>query len=433
MTTHQSGTVLTPEERLARRRLIVRDAISLLSLFFITAIIFTLTWMLFRSFQNHEQDLGVRWRARGERSLRDGHPAEAVPALRTALAYLPDRKTEIELATALAGSGKTVEATAYFNTLLESAPGDGRINLQLARLAARAGNVQLAILRYQAALDGTWQGNGYQHRREVRLELAGYLLSRKLFSQARTQLLVADSNAPEDDPVVRVQIAGMLVQAGDLQSALEIYRTLSNHRNPPYPALAGAGRTAYALGMFRAAANYLNRAFASPNAAKQPAPDQASDRTLLANANRILVLYPDINLPARARAERILAAKKIAYRRLAACSAPPAAAPPPAKGVSLKKNPATNSEAPVQAAVNTALSAAISALPPQIAALQARWKQLPARLTVRALAQQPDLEQSIMQLVYDTETTTAQVCGAPTGDNALLLAIARNPGAVEQP
>jgi hypothetical protein len=51
---------------------------------------------------------------------------------------------------------------------------------------------------------------------------------------------------------------------------------------------------------------------------------------------------------------------------------------------------------------------------------------------VQQLEQKPDLEQSILQLVYDTETTTAQTCGARSGDDALLLRIAQNPAAVEQ-
>jgi hypothetical protein len=37
-----------------------------------------------------------------------------------------------------------------------------------------------------------------------------------------------------------------------------------------------------------------------------------------------------------------------------------------------------------------------------------------------------------MRLVYQTEEITSQQCGAPTGNDALLLMIARNPEAVEQ-
>src|ERR1700728_2509655 len=160
-----AAIVLNPEERLSRRQLILRDAFSLLTLFLITAVIFILTLLLFRSFTKHRQELGARWKARGEAALRAGHPGIAIEDLRSALAYVPDRATEIELATALADAGKLQEASVYFTTLWESAPVDGTINLQLARLAVKQGNEDQAIFHYQAALDGTWEGNGYDRRR----------------------------------------------------------------------------------------------------------------------------------------------------------------------------------------------------------------------------------------------------------------------------
>ncbi|HTV15963.1 MAG TPA: tetratricopeptide repeat protein [Acidobacteriaceae bacterium] len=395
MTTLHSGVVLTPEERLARRRLIVHDALSLLTLFLITAVIFALTWLLHRSFEDHREELGRRWKTRGEQALAAGHPQSAIEALRSALAYVPDRGTEIELATALADAGKTTEAMAYFSTLWDSAPGDGTINVQLARLAARQGNEATAVLHYQEALDGTWQGNGYDRRREVRLELANYLLSRGKSDQARTQLLIAAGNAP-DDPAIKIQIAGMMEKAGDLDGALGIYRTLSTRHGAPVAALSGAGRTSFELGMYRAAADYLSRTLAQADAETLPEAERDADRGMFATADRIQLLFPAYDLPARLRAERILSLRNTAHARLAACSAAPATA--------------------------AALGDLVD-----------RWNQLPARLTVSGLEQDPDLEQTIFQLVCDTETVTASACGQPSGDDALILRIAKNPGAVEQP
>jgi tetratricopeptide (TPR) repeat protein len=395
MTTLHAGAVLTPEERLARRRLMLQDALSLLTLFLITLTIFTLTWLLDRSFEDHRAELGRRWKARGEQALHTGHPQDAIEALRSALAYVPDRGTEIDLATALADAGRTTEATAYFNTLWDSAPGDGIINLQLARLAARQGDEASAVLHYQVALDGTWQGNGYDRRREVRLELAGYLISRRKYNEADSQLLIAAGNAP-DDPGIKVQIAALMEQANDLQGALGIYRTIAARHPAPVAALAGAGRTAFALGMYRAAADFLSRALASPTFASLSESDRAADRNLFATADRIQLLYPADDLPARLRAQRILTLRNTAHARLAACTATPAAA------ASLEN-------------------------------LAARWAQIPAHLSATALERQPDLEQTIFQLVCDTETATAPACGPPAGDDALILRIARNPGAAEQP
>jgi tetratricopeptide (TPR) repeat protein len=396
MTTLHAGTVLTPEERVARRNLILRDALSLVTLFLFTVVIFALTLLLYRSFENHRVELGQRWKLRGEQALHAGRPKEAIDALRSALAYVPDTGTEIELATALADAGRTTEATAYFNTLWESTPGDGMINLQLARLAARQGNQALAVQHYEGALDGTWQGNGYDRRREVRLELAGYLLSRHKDSDARTELLIAAGNAP-DDPGIKTEIAGQMEQANDPQNALAIYRSVAARRPAPLNALEGAGRTAFALGEYRIAADYLSRAVANPAFTALPVNEQAANRDMLDTANHILLLYPSLNQPPHQRAQRILAAKNTAHRRLTSCTA------------------------------------STTAIPPPISALVARWEQLPPHLTAPQLEQNPDLEQTLLQLVYDTETATAQACGAPAADDALLLRIAHNPSAVDQP
>lgn len=394
MTILHAGTVLTPEERLARRKLIIRDTISLLTLFLITGAIFALTLLLYRSFENHREELGNRWRQRGELALQQGRPQQAVEALRSALAYVPDRRTEIDLATALAQAGRTVEATAYFNTLWDTAPGDAIINLQLARLAVKAGNETLAVRHYQAAIDGTWQGNGFDRRREVRIELARYYISRHEPDKARTELLIAASNATDNPPEIKLGIAALLQQAGDLPNALGIYRAFAARRPPPAPALVGAGQTAFQLGMYRVASDYLNKLLA--HAAALPDPEKNAARSMLDASNRILLLYPGYQQPARIRAQRLLALRGIAQKRLSDCTS---------------SNPAAAAH---------------------LAALISRWGQLPSRLTVQQLEQQPDLEQSMLQLVFDTETSTAQTCGAPTGDDALLLRIAQNPGAVEQ-
>ncbi|MGB7167440.1 MAG: tetratricopeptide repeat protein [Acidobacteriaceae bacterium] len=396
MATLNAGTVLTPEERLARRRLILRDAASLLTLFLITVVIFLLTFLLFRSFRNHQQELGLRWKARGEAALRAGSSTQAIDALRSALAYLPDdRQTAIDLAMALAQAGKTVEATAYFNTLLESAPGDATINLELARLAARQGNERLAIQRYQAALDGTWEGNGYDRRREVRLELVNYLLSRKEYTSARTQLLIAASNAP-DDPQIKDEIAAVFEKAQDPSDALGLYRSVAAHRDAPLIAFEGAGRTAFNMGMYRVANEYLSRALSHPAAASLPAAEKAADQYMVDTASHILLLYPSLDLAPSSRAERILYIRKVARNRLSTCTT---------------SNPAAA---------------------PKLASILSRWVQLPSELRLSQLEQQPDLENSILQLAWDTETATAQICGPPSGDDALLLRIAQNPGAVEQ-
>ena len=61
-----------------------------------------------------------------------------------------------------------------------------------------------------------------------------------------------------------------------------------------------------------------------------------------------------------------------------------------------------------------------------------RWQKLPAKISLADLEKDPELAQTQMQLIYDTELITQQVCGAATGDDALLLKIAQAPNQVEE-
>jgi hypothetical protein len=67
-----------------------------------------------------------------------------------------------------------------------------------------------------------------------------------------------------------------------------------------------------------------------------------------------------------------------------------------------------------------------------LAALASRWKKEPVTIKLSDLENDPDLAQSEVQLIYDTEKITQQVCGPPSGDDALLLKIAQQPNDVEQ-
>jgi len=350
---------------------------------------------LFATFSRHRDALARRWLARGEAALRGGNPRLAVEDLRSALEYAPNRRDiEIELATALAAAGRNAEATAYFNSLLEAQPGNGLIHLQLARLAAKQGNAALAEAHYQSALDGTWEGDGYVRRREVRLELAGYLISRKDYTLAQTELRTASGNAP-DDPVTKLEIAQLMEQAQDPSDALQIYRAQIRHRDAPVEAFEGAGRSAYALGYIGLAREALASAIQYQGFAAQNEATRQAVKQMRANSERILQLYPDPNLRVRERAARIATDAKIARARLAACFA--------------------NANAQGE-----------------MANLQQEWQQIPMGIAVRGLEQNPQLEQTIMSLVYETEEQTAQICGAPSGDDALLLKIAQAPLAVQQ-
>ena len=226
---------LTASDRIERRRLIFADTLSLVTLFAITALLAVLTNYLYQSYASHQVELANRWLVRGEQAMRDGKPQAAIDALSSALAFAPsDRNTEIKLAEALASAGRLQEAAVYFNALLESQQGSGLINLQLARLAARQDNVNQAIEDYQRAIYGNWEGDGYVRRRDVRFELIDYLIAHHLLDRARSELLVASGNAPQDDISVQLDIARMMEQAQDPERRLAPLQDDS----PPSPILA---------------------------------------------------------------------------------------------------------------------------------------------------------------------------------------------------
>jgi tetratricopeptide (TPR) repeat protein len=431
---------LTASDRIERRRLIFADTLSLVTLFAITALLAVLTNYLYQSYASHQVELANRWLERGEQAMRDNKPQAAIDALSSALAFAPsDRNTEIKLAEALASAGRLQEATVYFNALLETQQGSGLINLQLARLAARQNNVSQAIEDYQRAIYGNWEGDGYVRRRDVRVELINFLTANNLLNRARSELLVAAGNAPQDDISVQLEIARKMEQAQDPSDALHLYKAIL-HRHPSLrEALEGAGRTAYQMGLFGEAKRYLGRALEGPGVDQEPKAvlDQARDR--LSEATRLLSLYPSSRLGPNERAARILNDRKIALARLTQCTHDrpqangSAASTAPAQAAK-SSNPLQSLESRFTRHPTTPAQNATTAPPPvdPLQALTQRWTQSPAKISLRALEDDPDLAQQQIQLIYDTEVTTQQVCGAPTGDDALLLKIAQGPDRVEE-
>src|SRR6185437_8074962 len=150
---------LTPAERNLRRKLIVQDTLSLLSLTLISILIAILTYFFFRSFREHRSVLEKRWFVRGQQALSTGDPKDAVQDFRSALSLSAANPTfELALAEALAAANRNDEAYAYFSSLHDAKPGDGFLNLQLARLAVKRKDSRQAIDFYRNALTGLWYG-----------------------------------------------------------------------------------------------------------------------------------------------------------------------------------------------------------------------------------------------------------------------------------
>jgi tetratricopeptide (TPR) repeat protein len=433
---------LTASDRIERRRLIFSDSLALITLFATTALLAVLTNYLYQSYASHQVELANRWLERGQQAMRNGKPQVAIDALSSALAYAPgQRAIQIQLAEALASAGRLQEASVYFNALLETQQGDGLINLQLARIAARQGNESQAVEDYQRAIYGSWEGDGYVRRRSVRLELINYLISRQRLDQARNELLVASGNAPDDDITLQLDIARTMEQAQDPSDALNLYKKILRHHASLREALEGAGRTAFQLGHYLQAKRYLAHALEGPGV-EQEAPtaiEQSRDR--LAEATRLLQLYPSSRVGLGERSNRILEDRKLAMARLAECTQDKAAAKGSAAAAPQGQPSSTPSSNPLASLASRfsrhttpPTQSQPAAAPPvdPLQALEERWQKLPAKITVTTLEKDPELTQTQIQLIYDTEIVTQAICGAPSGNDALLLRIAQAPNQVEQ-
>lgn len=406
----RTSTPLTPAERLAKRRLVLQDTLALLSVLGVTCVLGVLTWLIFQSYSQHQSDAAARWKRRGEEALQQGNAKAAVYDLRTALGYgLDDPSTEIELARALAEVGtprSLQEAAVYLNTLWEKEAGNGNINLQLARVLARQGQVKGALEHYHAAIYGVWEGNGALEGRQARLEMVRYMIAHGRYSDARGELLIAAGNDTSTETLMAV--AGLLTEAQAPADALHLYHEVAQRRPVVVQALEGTGQAAFRLGRYRTAREYLSKAVNAASAA-HPLADRAAAEENLKIANEVMAIYPSPTLPERDRLRRVLHANDVAHKRYTAC----------ANG-NAGENPASQ-KGNVQIQDNEAM-----------AVLGNRWQAARPRLTAAMLANDPQLEGATMRLVYDTEQLTRQVCGEPTGEDEALLRIAASPDAVNQ-
>lgn len=405
----RTDTPLTPAERLAKRHLVIQDTLALLGVLAVTCVLGVLTWLIFRSYSQHQSDAAARWKRRGEDALAQGKPGAAVYDLRTSLGYgQDDPGAEIELAQALTEVDtprSLQEAAVYLNTLWEKEPGNGNINLLLARVLARQGQAASALEHYHAAVYGVWEGHGALRGREARLEMVRYQIALGRYNDARGELLIAAGN--DTSTPTLMEVAALLVEAHAPADALHMYQDVARRRPVVVRALEGAGQMAFTLGRYRTARDYLDKALNAANAEHALADKTLAEKNLRA-ASAVMASYPSPRLPQRERLRRVVRAYVVARKRYTDC----------ANG-NAGENAAQNGKTQIQ---NNQ----------EMTSLGNRWQAARPRLTVAALANDAQLEDATMQLVYETEQVTEHVCGAPTGEDAALLRIAASPEAVNQ-
>jgi len=288
-----------------------RELLLLVALVLVAAAAFFLTrWFADANAAQHRRDAAV-WYERGRAALQAGRAGDAVAALRRA-SRLDPRRREIVfgLATAYATTGEDGEARRLLGGLRETSPEDAEVNLQLARLEARGGDLTLATRYYHAAVDALWRVDQAALRRPIRLELIKLLLAHGDTGRALSEALRLTPDLP-NTPEARIEAGELFLAAGDAGRALAQFTAALTAEPRNAAALAGAGRAAFAQGDYPRAQRYLA---ATPDAS----PAVAEARQLTELVLRSDPLAP--RLSRRERIDRLSMDLAQAEQRVAACS-----------------------------------------------------------------------------------------------------------------
>ncbi|HEU5452730.1 MAG TPA: tetratricopeptide repeat protein, partial [Terriglobales bacterium] len=168
----------------------------------VAAALFVLTHFAAASFETKQAQLAQQWFERGELEFRSARVLPAIDDYRNALAYShQNSRYRLRLAQALEGAGRLREARAYLLALWDEQPGDGNVNLQLARLAARDADENNAVRYYQGAIYGIWNEDPEQQRRNARMELIDFLVDRQRTRRAEAELIQLSVDLPKDPQV----------------------------------------------------------------------------------------------------------------------------------------------------------------------------------------------------------------------------------------
>jgi tetratricopeptide (TPR) repeat protein len=360
------------------------------------AIFFAITGFVTRRYHATQAALGGHWYQRGEAALKANQPLKAVNAFHTALVYSRDNSTyQMRLAEALVKADRLSEAEVYLRALWEREPGNGTVNLELARLAARASDVPEAIRYYHNAIFGVWDSNPFVHRRETRLELCQLLLSKGERTQAESELIALVTELPPD-AALHASVGRMFLQVQDYRRALQQFQVALKLKPKIKGAWAGAGEASYLAGNYAEARYYLEKAVAESSSDLQAAQQ-------LEMCKLILSLDPfDRRLSQRERIRRTVAAFNQALARVTLCAKD--------RGVNLEAKQATG---PLQS-------------------IYAGAKKMHPKVNERSLRRNPDLISNVMDLAFQMEGQAEQVCGVPPDPDQALLMIARARGAIER-
>ncbi len=404
-------------------RLVPRSAPAVLVVLLVAAMAgFAAVSHLVTRFNLNQQARARKLFAQGLADQSAGNLNAAVDDFRAALTGDPSNSQyQLALGRALRDTGdprQLEEAKSYLQDLWQRAPEDGTINLALARVAARRGSIEDAFRYYHNAMYGVWNSDPDANRRKSRLELIEFLLQKNARVAAQPELMALAATLPPN-PELHLQVAQLFAQDQDYGNALSQYeQVLRVDRNNSH-AMAGAGETAFHLGKYRTAEEYLRMAASAR-------PEDTNSHNLLDSASLILSTDPFVRRISDAeRNRRVKAAWIKAAERLKACTQTHTGTPE----VSVDQNSLTQrSSTPRSMPQSANVPSAVDSL----VALQVQWDEMnPDILRLRSSAE-TDLPDAIMDLVFKIEQQTALECGDPQGTDLALLLTARNRDSADQ-
>lgn len=244
-----------------RFNVIPREYLLLAALVAVIVVFFSATTFAARAYHRKQEQFGAMWYERGQGALRQSRPADAVLDFRNALAYSRDNdEYRLRLAQALMADHRPEEARSHLLALWEKQPGDGTLNLELARLAATWKDTPQAVRYYHAAIYGVWPEEPTSRRWQIRFELSKYLLERDTPADtkaAQAELVALAGVLPPQDADLQMQLGTLFVRANLYPRALTAFQAALAERPNFMPALEAASETAFHLGDYSAARNYL--------------------------------------------------------------------------------------------------------------------------------------------------------------------------------
>jgi len=354
------------------------------------AALFVITAALARSYHAREEGLVTEWYEQGKADLAAGKPATALEDFRNSLSYGPEnQEVQLHLAEALLADGQFTEARSYLVNLWDRAPGTGEVNLDLARVSTRTGDLDQAVRYYHGAILGSWDDDPARQRRNARLELSELLLAHRRTEEAQSEVASFAAETSPNDGASLEENGRLFLRVGEPGKALAEFEAALKTNPLQSEWLMAAGRIAFEEGEFTKAENYFSRAERENHSEDVREPLELV-RDVLANDPFLAGLSEE------EQARRTWRDFQQGLDRLREC--PPAAA------------------------ANSPVNLPSNQPPSSLQLVDKEAQELRMRVNLSSLGKNPEVRNETMQIVFRIENATSQACGPATSrDQAMKL------------